>query len=169
MLFCYEFTFIGKNFQILFSLKEHFEEKLSPTPHNSLNPILHIEQFSCSYPLKGPSDVIRPPVFGYPQTDLQKTRLSVAELAVPSHASSPALLTSPFISSSLGSHSSSSTSPGCTSERPSPKLREISLFICILGPPQWRTEGGGGVQITPPPHPPKFRRPSKIVANSTRL
>jgi len=31
--------------------------------------------------------------------------------------------------------------------------------------PQWRTEGGWGVQ-TPTP---KFRRPSKIVPNSTRL
>jgi len=34
---------------------------------------------------------------------------------------------------------------------------------------QWRTEGGlGGVQ-TPPPRNSKFRRPSKIVPNSTRL
>ena len=32
---------------------------------------------------------------------------------------------------------------------------------------QWRTEGGG-VGVQPPP-PPKFRRPSRIVSNSTRL
>jgi len=89
-------------------------------------------------------------------------------LQFPSHASSLPLLTSFFINSSLGSHSSSSTSPGCTSERLSPKLREISLFICILGPPQWRTDGGGLRCSTPPP-PPKFRRPSKIVPNSARL
>ena len=75
-------------------------------------------------------------------------------LQFPSHASSPALLTSSFISSFLGSHSSSSTSPGCTSERPSSILREISLFICILGLPKWRT-GGGGCGVQPPPEIPK--------------
>ena len=37
---------------------------------------------------------------------------------------------------------------------------------CI--PMQWRTGGGGGLGFQPPP-PPKFRRPSKIVPNSTRL
>ena len=33
---------------------------------------------------------------------------------------------------------------------------------------QWRTEGGGGLGVQLPP-PLKFRRPSKIVPNSTRL
>jgi len=47
-----------------------------------MNHILYIEQFSCSYPLKGPSDVIRPPVFGYPQNRFAKIPLSIAVLAV---------------------------------------------------------------------------------------
>ena len=34
-------------------------------------------------------------------------------------------------------------------------------------PNQWRTEGGFGLFKLPPP--PKFRRPSKIVRNSTRF
>jgi len=39
----------------------------------------------------------------------------------------------------------------------------IFIFVCE----QWRTERGGGVGGFK--HPPKFRRPSKIVPNSTRL
>jgi len=34
---------------------------------------------------------------------------------------------------------------------------------------QWRTEGGGVGEVQTPPPRPKFRRPSKIVPNSTRL
>lgn len=134
MLFCHGFAFTAKDFQILFSLQKHSKGKLIFPSPNSLNPIRYIELCSCPYPLNVPSDIICPPVFWYPQTDLQKTRLSIAVLAIPlPRASSLTLLTSSSVSSSLGPYSNTSTSPDCTSERPSPKLREISLFIFILG------------------------------------
>ena len=55
----------------------------------------------------------------------------------------------------------------------SPGLR-LCLWIfhnkaCFSTSFQWRTEEGGFGLFKLPPPPPKFRRPSKIVPNSTRL
>ena len=44
----------------------------------------------------------------------------------------------------------------------------VPLLSLVYSSEQWRVEGGGFGLFKPPP-PPKFRRPSKIVPNSTRV
>ena len=47
-------------------------------------------------------------------------------------------------------------------------LRSVCVCVRAKRPYfQWRAEGGGVWGVQPPP--PKFRRPSKIVPNSTRF